>query len=281
MSSGINSIYSQDNINSPKSFNDGVYEFDRFRLDVAHLMLYENFAPVALAPKVVETLLALVERRGEVVSKNELMNRLWADSFVEESNLTQNIYLLRKTLGKGVDGRDLIETFRRRGYRFNGQIKKPSADLIRATAAGEQNGAREIARHGNGGRQNAYNSLAVLPLTNESGEDAIEYLSDGITESIINRLSQISQLRVLARNTVFSYKNQTVAPQEIGRRLGASAILTGRVLQLGERLIVRAELVETANGWQMWGEQYNRESSDILELQETIAREISENLQVN
>jgi tetratricopeptide (TPR) repeat protein len=87
-------------------------------------------------------------------------------------------------------------------------------------------------------------------------------------------------LRVLARNTVFSYKNRTVAPQEIGRRLGVSAILTGRVLQFGERLIVRVELVETANGWQMWGEQYDRQSSDILELQETIAREISGNLQV-
>jgi len=82
-------------------------------------MLYKGELAVELAPKVVETLLALIERRGEIVSKNEIMKRLWADSFVEESNLTQNIYLLRKILGNGADGKPLIETFRRRGYRFN------------------------------------------------------------------------------------------------------------------------------------------------------------------
>lgn len=86
-------------------------------------MLYQNSKTISLKPKVVETLVALVERRGEVISKDELMNRLWADSFVEESNLTQNIYLLRKTLGNCADGRPFIETFSRRGYRFNGEIK--------------------------------------------------------------------------------------------------------------------------------------------------------------
>lgn len=90
-------------------------------------MLYRKKETISLAPKVVETLLALIERRGEIVSKRELMKRLWADSFVEDSNLTQNIYLLRKTLGKGTDGRELIETFRRRGYRFTGEIKKRTA----------------------------------------------------------------------------------------------------------------------------------------------------------
>lgn len=127
MSSSAESIYPQGNINSAKSNgHNGFVEFDRFRLDPARLMLYENGQPLALAPKVIETLLALVERRGEVVGKDELMNRLWPDSFVEEANLTQNIYLLRKTLGDGSDGKPLIETFRRRGYRFNGEIKMPT-----------------------------------------------------------------------------------------------------------------------------------------------------------
>lgn len=123
MSSDVTSIYSQDKINSPNSRNGAIYEFEDFRLDAARLMLYKNEKPLALAPKVVETLVALVERRGEVVSKNELMERVWADSFVEESNLTQNIYLLRKAVGKTAKGEPLIESFRRRGYRFNGEIK--------------------------------------------------------------------------------------------------------------------------------------------------------------
>lgn len=210
MSSGVTSIQSQFNLNADKPSIERVYEFENFRLDAAHLMLYQGTEVVALAPKVIETLLALVERHGELVSKEEMMKRLWADSFVEDANLTQNIYLLRKMLGKGADGRDLIETFRRRGYRFTGQIKGISTDLPETDAAVEQNSARQTVRDGGDNRRNAYNSLAVLPLTNESGDETIEYLSDGITESIINRLSQISQLRVLARNTVFSY-NRTFA----------------------------------------------------------------------
>src|SRR2546423_3639386 len=104
MSSGISSSKRQFNLNSPSRADAGSYTFERFRLDIDSLMLYEDMRPVDLAPKVVETLVALVERRGEIVSKQELMERLWADSFVEESNLTQNIYLLRKTLGTNAAG---------------------------------------------------------------------------------------------------------------------------------------------------------------------------------
>ena len=100
-----------------------IYEFKDFRLDAGHLMLYQNEQEISLAPKVIETLLALVERRGEVLSKDELMEMVWADSIVEEGNLSQNLYLLRKTLGEGKNGKPLIETFRRRGYRFNGEVK--------------------------------------------------------------------------------------------------------------------------------------------------------------
>lgn len=109
-----------------------VYEFEDFRLDAAHLILYQNGRQISLAPKVVETLLALVERHGEVLSKDELMEIVWADSIVEESNLSQNLYLLRKILGAGENGKPLIETLRRRGYRFNADVicVKPKAAEI-------------------------------------------------------------------------------------------------------------------------------------------------------
>lgn len=263
VSSDLTSIQSQFNINADKPNENRVYRFGKFRLDSLLLMLYEEDQTLPLAPKVVETLLALIEREGEIVSKSEMMKRLWADSYVEDANLTQNIYLLRKTLGKGVDGRDLIETFRRRGYRFTGNTKKISLDKSSLLT-----------------EKKKFNSLAVLPLTNQSKDPNAEYLSDGVTESIINRLTQISSLRVVARNTVFRYKNQDVSPEEIGKTLGVSAVLTGRVLQIDNRLIVRAELVDTENGWQIWGEQYNRPAGDVLELQEVIAREISDNLRL-
>src|SRR3989449_4152079 len=113
----------------------------------------------------------------------------------------------------------------------------------------------------------AIDSLAVLPFINASADPETEYLSDGITESIINNLSQLSQLRVMARSTVFRYIGRESDPREVGQELGVRAVLLGRVVQLGDRLSIRAELVDVADGAQLWGAQYKRTLSDILELQ--------------
>lgn len=126
----------------------------------------------------------------------------------------------------------------------------------------------------------AINSLAILPLVNAGGDPNSEYLSDGITESIINTLSQLPQLRVTARSTVFRYKGSEIDPQEVGSRLGVRAVMTGRVLQRGDRLNIQAELVDVSDGSQLWGEQYNRKSSGIFELQEEIAQEITGKLRL-
>lgn len=100
-----------------------IYRFENFSLDAAHLLLFKDGEQLSLTPKVLETLLALVEQRGEVLSKDALMDIVWPDSIVEESNLSQNLYLLRKTLGNTKTGRPFIETLRRRGYRFNGDVE--------------------------------------------------------------------------------------------------------------------------------------------------------------
>ena len=134
MSSGVSSNNPQNNFKADKPRDELIYEFEDFRLDAAHLMLYRNDQVVGLTPKQVETLVALVERGGEVVSKEELMTRLWSDAAVEESNLSQNLYVLRKTLGTCSDGHPLIETFRRRGYRFNGKARcNDEFELVLAT----------------------------------------------------------------------------------------------------------------------------------------------------
>ena len=126
----------------------------------------------------------------------------------------------------------------------------------------------------------AIDSLAILPLMNTSNDPEREYLSDGITESIINTLSQIPELRVMARSTVFRYKGREVDPLEVGRALNVSAILTGQVLQLGQNLIIKAELVDVADGSQLWGEQYDRKPGDILAIQREISREITAKLRL-
>jgi len=122
------------------------------------------------------------------------------------------------------------------------------------------------------------NSLAVLPFDNGSDDPNAEYLSDGLTESIINSLSHLQNFRVMARNTVFRYKPKEVDPQVIGQELGVDSVLTGRILQLGDRIIVRAEMVSVETGWHMWGEQYHRKLSDILKVQQEISEEISTTL---
>jgi serine/threonine-protein kinase len=126
----------------------------------------------------------------------------------------------------------------------------------------------------------AIDSIAVLPLVNASADPNTEYLSDGITESLINSLSQLPKLRVIARTTMFRYKGREVDPQKVGRELGVKAVLTGKVLQRGDSLIIQADLVDVADGSQLWGEQYNRKFSDILAVQGEIAKQISQKLRM-
>jgi serine/threonine-protein kinase len=121
-------------------------------------------------------------------------------------------------------------------------------------------------------------SVAVLPLTNVNQEEDLEYLSDGLTDSLINNLSLVPQLRVLARSTVFKYKTERIDPIEVGHTLGVQAVLTGRVSRRADRLVVGAELVNVSQGTQIWGAQITRPQSDVFSLQDEISREISEAL---
>ncbi len=129
-------------------------------------------------------------------------------------------------------------------------------------------------------RKKAIDSLAVLPFVNAGNDPNAEYLSDGISESIINSLSQLPQLRVMAWNTVYRYKNADFDPLKIGADLDICAVVAGRVFQLGDRLVVKTELIDAVDGSQLWGEQYSRNHSDIFEVQEEISREISEKLRL-
>src|SRR5258706_5527034 len=252
-----------------------LYEFGPFCVDTRERVLLRDGKPVPLKPKVYETLLALVNNSGHIVDKEELIRRVWPDVVVEENNLTGNIFALRK----GFDGHHYIETVARRGYRFTADIKQVRIEdvKVRDRAGGE---SEVVIKETLSTKRQPIDSLAVLPFINASADPEAEYLSDGITDSIINNLSQLSQLRVMARSSVFRYKGRESDPQEAGRRLGVRAVLLGRVLQFDERLIIRTELVEVKSGGQLWGQQYNRKVVDIFAVQEEIAREISEGLRL-
>jgi serine/threonine protein kinase/tetratricopeptide (TPR) repeat protein len=123
-------------------------------------------------------------------------------------------------------------------------------------------------------------SLAVLPLVNATGDPETEYLSDGISESIINLLSQFPNLRVIPRTSSFRYKGREADLKTVGSDLKVRTVLTGKMIQRGDRLVVQAELVDLANDAQLWGGHFNRKLEDIFDVQEELARQISENLRL-
>jgi serine/threonine-protein kinase len=125
----------------------------------------------------------------------------------------------------------------------------------------------------------AIDSVAVLPFSTATATPDAEYLSDGITESVINSLAQLPQLRVVARSTVFRHRGYS-DPLEVGRGLGVKSVVTGRVFHRGEDLMISAELLDVARGSQIWGERYRRRTADIFDIQEEISREISQKLRV-
>jgi TolB-like protein len=130
------------------------------------------------------------------------------------------------------------------------------------------------------GKTAARNSIAVLPFTNASGDPDVEYLSDGITETLINSLSQLPDVRVLARSTTFRFKGKDTDPRAVGKQLGVDAVLTGSVVQRGDSLTVQADLVDVADGSQLWGERYNRRLTDLLAIQGEIAQGIGGKLRL-
>ena len=245
-----------------------IYEFHGFRLEEAQLRLVYQDKPVPLKPKILDLLLFLVKKQGQLIGKDELMREIWPNAIVEDNNLTVSMSILRKTLGETRGGQKFIETVPRRGYRFVAEVTElspePGAGFDQAVLAKAED--------------EPIDSLAVIPMEGPDKDFNVEYLSDGITESIINMLSRIPKLRVLACSTVFRFKGKDVDPQQVGKLFNVKAVTMIRVIRLGDKLVIRSELVKVADGSQLWGEQYNRDLSDILAIQEEIAKAITESL---
>jgi TolB-like protein/Flp pilus assembly protein TadD len=249
-----------------------IYEFTGFRLEGSQRRLFYRGQPVPLKPKILDLLLFLVETRGQLIGKDDLMREVWPDTVVEENNITVSISHLRKILGEDRLNPKFIETVPRRGYRFVAEVTElPSPQSPLGVV-------RQTAQQTDDEDDETIDSLAVLPMESPDGDFSAEYLSDGITESIINVLSRIPKLRVLACSTVFRFKAKEIDPQQVGQLLNVKAVMMIRVIRLGERLIIRSELVKVSDGSQLWGEQYNRTPSDILAIQDEIAKAITESL---
>lgn len=170
-----------------KPHRNRIYEFENFRLDAAHLLLYKDGREISLTPKVVETLLALVERGGEVLSKDELMEIVWTNSFVEESNLSQNLYILRKILSETADGRPLIETLKRRGYRFNGDVVCLESNAAKNSPTGTN--------------QSSASKNIIETSDRDSENEGYQTPTTADPEAIVGREKEIAQIKNLLLQT--------------------------------------------------------------------------------
>jgi TolB-like protein/tetratricopeptide (TPR) repeat protein len=225
------------------------YEFGPYRLDPLGRSLLRRGEPIALPPKAVEVLLQLVRHPGSLVRKPELIEAVWPESFVEEANLNQMIFLLRRAFGND-GGEQYIATVPRRGYRFTAGVRTV-----------------EIPHR--------IESIAVLPLANLSGDPAQQYFADGITEELIAELAKIRSLRVVSRTSVMRYRETQDPVPQIARALRVQALLEGSVMKSGDRFRITVQLIHAAADQHLWAETYEGAISDILGVQAQVARDIA------
>jgi len=238
------------------SASNGALRFGPFELDPRAGYLRKGKTRLHLQPQPFKLLSLLVSRAGQLVRREEIHHQLWDENtFVDfEQSLNVCIRQIRTVLNDSPSAPRFVETVPCRGYRFVAPMTKVS----------------HFAR---------VDSLAVLPFENSTGDPEIEYLCQGIAESLINTLSAVQQLSVVPRQTAFRFRS-TFDLAKVARELNVRAAVSGRIILLGENVNVQAELVDLETHFQLWGGQCSRKLSDIIELQEEISREICQHLRL-
>jgi adenylate cyclase len=216
---------------------------------------------VRLEPKVMGVLLCLAQHPGATLSKEQLFQAVWPNIVVTEDVLIRCIAELRRAFNDDARKPRIIETISKRGYRLVAPVKTP------ATAAAAAESA-------------VSDSIVVLPFINMSADPENEYFADGITEEIIDALSQIHELHVVARTSAFSFKGKHIDLRIVGEQLNVRTVLEGSVRRADNRLRVTAQLVNTADGYHLWSEHYDREMKDVFAIQEEIAQGIAQRLRI-
>ena len=238
--------------------------FQDHLLDTDRRELSREQVPVAVEPQVFDLVVHLMQNRDRVVSKDELIDKIWHGRSVSESTLTSRINAARKAIGDSGASQTLIRTIARKGFRFVGDVQtQPGA----AAPAPDRTAQAALALPDRP-------AIAVLPFTNMSGDREQDYFSDGISEDIITALSKLRWFFVVARNSSFVYKGRAVHIHEIARDLGVRYVVEGSVRRSGGRVRISAQLNDVSTGSHLWAERYDRELADIFAVQDEITEAI-------
>ena len=239
------------------------YVFGPFVLDAGSSALFEHGLPVAIGSKSLALLQALVEARGQVVSKADLMDAAWPDTNVEESNLTVQIAALRRRLRVSQKGRGWIVTFPRVGYRFAGPltIQEPEAPLVGASPTLETD-----------------RSIAVMPFANMSLDAEHAHFADGLVDDLITDLSKVPGLRVIASHSSFTARARSTDPQYIAKRLGVRYVIAGSVRRVAGQVRISAHLTDASTNRYLWAERFDGDLAKVFCMQEQVLHKIIANL---
>ena len=233
----------------------------RFRVDLRQRELTRDGVPVQLGSRARDILCVLAAANGEVVSKDELMTRVWPGLVVEENNIQVHISALRKALDEGEGGQSYVVTVPGRGYRLVGaQSTAPTgirdADPRSVPALPDKP------------------SIAVLPFQSMSDDPEQQYFADGVVEEIITALSRFSGLFVIARNSTFTYKGKSVDVKHVGRELGVRYVLEGSVRRDGQRVRIIAQLIDASTNAHLWADRFDGALEDIFDLQDQVTTSV-------
>src|SRR4249920_702231 len=290
---------------TPRVLRFGVFELDRLSGE-----LRREGLRVRLQEQPLRILEALLDARGEPVTREALRQRLWPEeTFVDfDSGLNRAINRLRAALGDEADNPRFIETLERRGYRFIAPVGAPEAKPAEKPPAAAETGSPPprgrrralwlggavavalaallialglaLGRAANPADHAPIRSLAVLPLANLTGDTAQDYFSDGMTDALITNLASLPALRVISRQSVMRYKGSTKPVPEIARELGVEGVVEGSVVRSAGRVRITAQLVHAPTDRHLWAHSYERRLEDVLSLQGELARAIAEQVRV-
>ena len=288
--------------------NSQVYEFGNFRLEQKESRLLRDGEPVALTPRTFDVLVALVERYGQLVTKDELMQIVWADSFVEDANLNVHISTLRRALGDSA----FIETVPKKGYRFTGSVSEARIEptvlerFTRTSIVSEEDSVEynsqprkrgrpfllvaavgtlliaiagvaifSVSRMRARGAATEIKTLAVLPFKEIGEPHGDEYFGIGFADSLITRLSNLNHLVVRPTSAVKQYDREGVDAATIGRDLAVDSVLDGTIQQSGDNLRVNVQLINARDGVALWAGKFDEKAANIFALQDAISEQVA------